>query len=119
MNSGKKPPAWWAREDWLAVWLGTVVLVLIVVGLRRSLPSLAWKDAASLARVFGPVTLIHWAVAGLAALLLSLPGIAAQAATQASTQPVSVARYAAGFPVVFLLSFLAQVLAGSAPATTW
>lgn len=113
--AGQPLPAWWAREDWLAVWLGTVILVLIVVGVRRSLPSLAWKDGASLARVFGPVTLIHWAIAGIAALLLSLPGIAAQAATQ----QVSVARYAAGFPVVFGLAFLAQVLAGSAPATTW
>lgn len=105
-------PAWWAREDWLAVWLGAVVLVLIVAGVRRSLPSLGWRDASGLARVFSPATLVPWAIAGLAAFVLSLPGIAAQGG-------VSVTRYAAGFPIVFGLAFAAQVLAGSAFATTW
>lgn len=104
-------PAWWAREDWLAVWLGTIVLVLIVFGVRPALPSLAWRDGAALSRVLGPASLGAWAIAGLAALLLSLPGVAAQG--------VSVARYAAGFPVVFGLAFLAQVLAGSGVASAW
>ena len=51
---------WWTREDWLAVWLGGIVLLAIVLAGGPALPSLRWGGAiawtAPLAlAVLGPV----------------------------------------------------------------
>lgn len=130
---------WWTKEDWLAVWLGGAILGLIVLGLRPALPSLAWRDLATLGAIFGPAVLGAWAVAGAAALLCSLPGIAVQASNlqansiqtssveagdaqtgsvRASRVQASV-RYLAGFPVVFALAWTAMLLAGYAGSSAW
>ena len=94
-------PRWWAREDWLAVWLGGVILLLILAGVRPVVPALRWSDAASLTGLLSPGALVPWAAVGFAAWLLSLPGIA--------LLDGDVRRYSVGFPVVFVLAWLAQL----------
>ncbi len=103
--------AWWAREDWLAVWLGGAILLLLLAGIRPTLPSLKWRDGAALATILAPATMGSWALAGVAAWLLSLPGIVLTGG--------NAVRYTLGFPVVFALAFLAQLLAGQSTASTW
>lgn len=104
-------PAWWKHEDWLAVWLAAAILILVLVGFRPELPVLKWKDASGLAAVFGAGNFQAAALLGAGLFLLSLPG--------ALILGVRVARYAAGFAVVFALALVAQWLAGNATVSYW
>lgn len=104
-------PAWWKQEDWLAVWLAAAILILVLVGFRPELPVLKWKDASGLAAVFGAGNFQAAALLGAGLFLLSLPG--------ALILGVRVARYAAGFAVVFALALVAQWLAGNATVSYW
>lgn len=104
-------PAWWKQEDWLAVWLAAAILILVLVGFRPELPVLRWKDASGLAAVFGAGNFQAAALLGAGLFLLSLPG--------ALILGVRVARYAAGFAVVFALALVAQWLAGNATVSYW
>ncbi len=105
------PLRWWAREDWIAVWLGAIVLGLLLLGVRPALPALRWRDGASFVALLGPGVIGPWAVAGLAAWLLSLTGVALIGG--------NVRRYTLGFAVVFGLAWLSQVFAGNATAGRW
>jgi len=102
---------WWAREDWLAVWLGSLILLLILIGVRPSLPALKWRDLSSLSALLSPAVLEPWVMAGIAAWLLSVPGIALLGG--------DVRRFTLGFPVVFTLAWISQLLAGHAMAGAW
>jgi uncharacterized membrane protein YadS len=105
------PRAWWAHEDWLAVWMGGLALVLLVAGIRPVLPALRWNDAATLAAVLSPSALTAWAAAGGAAWLLSLPAVILLGG--------HAGRYALGFPVVFGLAWLSLLMAGHGTAGAW
>ncbi len=104
-------PAWWTREDWLAVWLGSVVLLLIVVGVEPAVPALRWRDLPSAASLISPAVAGPWLLAGVAAWVLSTAGVALNGG--------HLRRYVLGFPIVFLLAWLSQVLAGNASAGAW
>jgi uncharacterized membrane protein YadS len=104
-------PAWWRHEDWLAVWLGALFLAAVLLGARLALPGFKWKDATTLGAVATPAILGQLAIVCVIYLLVSLPGIRALGG--------SVSRYAAGFPVVFALAWLAQIMAGNATASYW
>ena len=107
----ERPLAWWATEDWLAVWIGAVVLVLILLGAAPSLPGLRWSNATSLAALFTAGVLGPWLIAGVGAWLLSAVGVAIQGN--------DVRRYTPGFLVVFALAWASLVLAGHATANAW
>jgi uncharacterized membrane protein YadS len=102
-------PAWWRHEDWLAVWLGAFFLIAVLVGVRFTLPGFKWSDSTTLFRATAAIGSI--AVLCVVYLVTSLPGILAVGG--------SAARYIAGFPVVFALAWLAQILAGNATASYW
>jgi uncharacterized membrane protein YadS len=104
-------PAWWRHEDWLAVWLGAFVLVAVLLGARVALPAFKWSDAGSVAGIATPSIVGQLAVICGIYLLISLPGILALGG--------NAARYLAGFPIVFALAWLAQVMAGNATASYW
>lgn len=104
-------PAWWKQEDWLAVWLGALFLVAAMLGMRLVLPAFKWSDSASLAKVTSPAVLGSLAIVCLVYLAASLPGAMAMGA--------NAVRYAAGFPVVFGLAWLAQLAAGNATVSYW
>lgn len=102
-------PAWWRHEDWLAVWLGAFFLVAVLLGARVALPGFKWSDSTTFFRATAAIGSI--AVLCVVYLVTSLPGILALGG--------SAARYVAGFPVVFALAWLAQILAGNATASYW
>lgn len=104
-------PAWWKQEDWLAVWLAAVILVLVAAGVRPPLPLLKWKSLADTTAVFASANLAAAFWLGLGLLVLSLPG--------AFWLGARLGRYAAGFGVVYVLAFVAQWLAGNATVSYW
>lgn len=104
-------PRWWAREDWLAVWLGAAALLLIIGASLPALPALRWGGQVAWSAPFALATLGPWLGVGVAAWALSSLGIGAQGA--------SVVRYTAGFAVVFALAWLAMVLAANTTMTAW
>ncbi|HYP08538.1 MAG TPA: putative sulfate exporter family transporter [Bryobacteraceae bacterium] len=104
-------PVWWRHEDWLAVWLGSFFLIAVLLGVRLVLPGFKWSDTGSLANLATPAVLGRLALVCVVYLLTSLPGIVALKG--------SASRYAIGFPVVFALAWLAQILAGNAKASYW
>ena len=104
-------PRWWATEDWSAVWIGTAVLAAILIGYRPVLPALKWSDGSSFVQLLSGSALLPWLAAGAVVWLFSLPGV--------GMQGVSLAKFSMGFPVVFLLAWLAQAMAGNRIASTW
>ena len=102
---------WWKQEDWLAVLLGSLFLVAVVLGLSLGLPGFKWSDQASLAKITAPAVLAQLGWLCLIYLVTSLPGAIALGA--------SAARYIAGFPIVFAIAWLAQVVAGHATTSYW
>lgn len=109
--SVSRPPLWWRQEDWVAVWLGSVVLLLIAFGAAPSVPALRWRDPASAASIFSVRVIGPWLLAGLAVWVLSVLGVAMTGG--------NVRRYSAGFPLVFVLAWGSQLLAGHAAASAW
>jgi uncharacterized membrane protein YadS len=105
------PRWWWAREDWLAVWLGAIALGLIMMGSPIVMPGLKWGGSAPLSALFTSEVIIPWIAAGGFAWLLSLPAVALLGA--------DVGRYSLGFAIVFALAWLSLVLAGNATSTAW
>ncbi len=104
-------PAWWKHEDWLAVWLAAVILILVLAGFRPDLPVLKWKDSTGLPAVFSMENLKVSVLLGLGLFLLSIPG--------ALMLGARLAGYAAGFVAVFLLALIAQWLAGNSQVSYW
>jgi uncharacterized membrane protein YadS len=101
---------WWRQEDWLAVCLGALFLVAVLAGFRPALPGFKWNDGASLAKITSE-PLPQVGVLCLVYLVTSLPGALALGA--------SAIKYVIGFPFVFLLAWVAQLLAGNATASYW
>jgi uncharacterized membrane protein YadS len=93
-------------EDWLAVLLGGFFLVAVLLGARLTMPAFKWSDSASLAKIAAPPLLVC-----VLYLVTSLPGVMALGG--------SAIRYAIGFPIVFVLAWFAQILAGNATASYW
>ncbi|AUX40374.1 hypothetical protein SOCE26_017740 [Sorangium cellulosum] len=101
------PLPFWRNEDWIAVFLGALTILAVLAGLRPALPTFKWGSAAELtAKVLSPANLWSTAQVGLLLLALSAVGVVVLGRR--------VARYALGFPVVYALSWIAQVLAGNA-----
>jgi uncharacterized membrane protein YadS len=104
-------PAWWKHEDWLAVWLGAFFLIAVLLGMRLALPAMKWDSAAGLSSVFSSTSFLSAAVICMLYLVTSLPGVLACGG--------SAARYIVGFPIVFALAWLAQIVAGNATVNYW
>ena len=104
-------PAWWKHEDWLAVWLGSFFLAAILLGMKLVMPSMKWQNADGLSTVFSSTSIGAAAVICILYLITSLPGVLACGG--------SARRYIAGFPIVFLLAWLAQVAAGNSAVNYW
>ena len=88
----------------MAVWLGAFLIVVTLIGVRLDLPDLDWENLGALGDVLGG-GLGKWLLGGAAYLVLSAVGIKLMGG--------DVAHYAAGFPVVFGLAFVALVIAGN------
>ena len=102
-------------EDWVAVWLGFLLIVLVLAGVRPEVPKFRWAvggDAgATLGAVLSSVNLGRAAVIGLGFLALSAIGIALMGGR--------VGAYVVGFPVVYALAWLSQLIAGNSTVNYW
>lgn len=111
IEPGANLPAW-KNEDWLAVGLGFLIIVLVLLGVRPALPKYSWANTAALTtEVFSAANLWKSLQIGALYLLLSIIGIALMGK--------NILKYTLGFPVVFALSWIAQVIAGNATITYW
>jgi uncharacterized integral membrane protein (TIGR00698 family) len=91
----------------MAVWIGGALVAAVLFGLRPALPRFAWASATALAdTVLSPGNL--WASL-LFGVMLLVP-----AAAGARLLGVRVGRFIAGFPVVYALGWLSQLLTGNA-----
>jgi uncharacterized membrane protein YadS len=99
-------------EDWLAVGIAFLAIALVLAGIRPAWPAFTWTTANDLAsRVFGFENLQRSLTAGVAIALLAGVGAWLLAA--------SVARFIAGFGVVYVLTWLALVIAGNGTVSGW
>jgi uncharacterized integral membrane protein (TIGR00698 family) len=104
------PPA--VGEDWLAVGIAFAIIGLVLAGIRPQLPAFTWGTPADLTgRIFGLQNLQRSLAVGAA--------LAVFAAAGAWLLRASLARFAAGFAVVYVLTWLAQIIAGNASITAW
>lgn len=99
-------------EDWLSVGIAFSAIALVLAGIRPPWPAFNWATEADLvSRVFGPENLRRTVTAGVAVGVLATAG--------AWMMQAAVGRFVAGFAVLYVLTWLAQVAAGSAAATAW
>lgn len=106
MSENQKKPNWWANEDWMAVWIGFLIVGLVLAGLRPELPKFSWKSADGLIRqVFTGANLFHSLILCGGVLVLAAAGIFLMGR--------DVLRFLPGLPVVFALAWIAQLIAGN------
>jgi uncharacterized membrane protein YadS len=110
---GKPNGSWsslWRGEDWWAVWIGLVIISLAIAGAIRWLPRLGvWASNPVVALSPGEATRI--VLLGL--LLLTLTGLAVYAMRG------DIRLYLAGFPVIFLISFLSLIISRQEAINSW
>ncbi len=94
------------NEDWTAVWLGALIILLAVVGFTIPKPGFSWSDAGS----FGTKLLSAGNLLAIGGLFLIMYAIAAIGTWLAGKHISQLLR---SFPLVFFISILAMVLAGN------
>ena len=99
-------------EDWLAVGLGGLSIALVLAGMRPTLPTFAWASGADLT---GTVL----AAPNLASLAAGAAILGVLSCTGVLLMKESVARFAVGFPAVYLLASVALLVAGNATVSGW
>ena len=93
------------HEDWVAVWIGAAIILLVVAGVRPDVPRFGWGTPADLAgTVFGSANLSRWLLLGV---LLLVP-----AAIGAHLMRTPVVPFIGGFAALYGLALFAQILAG-------
>ena len=99
-------------EDWIAVWVGLGSIAGVLAGVRPLLPSLAWTTTGDLAsRVLAFPNLLNAVTIG--AVLAALAGFAVL------LMGGTIAQFAIGFPIVYAMSLVAQLVAGNAGVASW
>ena len=99
-------------DDWMAVWIGAAIITLVLLGVRPATPRFAWTSTNDLtSRVFA---LENMARSVWLALVMMIP-----AGLGARLLRIRWSTFIVGFPVLYALGWMAQVLAGNATMTTW
>ncbi len=99
------PPRSRLTEDWTAVVVAAGIIIAVLLGWRPEMPKFSWKDSAEL--MSGVLTMANLVK------MLTLGGILWVVASAGyALIGGNVRRFAAGFPIVFLLACLAQGIAG-------
>jgi uncharacterized integral membrane protein (TIGR00698 family) len=94
------------NEDWTAVWLGAIIILLAVLGFTIPKPAFSWSDSTA----FVTKLLSSDNIVAIAALFLIMYAIAVAGAWLAG-KPIRA--LVQSFPVVFFVSVLAMILAGN------
>jgi uncharacterized membrane protein YadS len=98
-------------EDWLAVAIAFAAMGLVLAGVRPPWPAFDWTTSTDLTnRVFSSQNLARSLNAGMLVGLLAAAG--------AWFMHMSVARFIAGFATLYVLTWLALVIAGSAAVSS-
>ena len=101
-----------ASEDWLAVAIGLLSIWGVLAGVRPALPAFGWVAAGDLAdKVLAASNLLDALTIGAA--------LAALAGTGVLLMGGALARFVIGFPALYALALLAQVIAGNATVVSW
>lgn len=95
----------------MVVWLGLFAIGAIAAGYRPVSLAARWSSLDGLASLFTPANIGGWLAVAAPALVLGAMGIALL------REPI--VAFASGFPLVFLLSFAAQICGGNATANAW
>ncbi|MEO3405405.1 putative sulfate exporter family transporter [Mucilaginibacter sp. CAU 1740] len=97
------------HEDWAVVILGSLIIILSLAGLLLPVPTFGWKTGADLTgTVLGSTNLVK--------ILLQFVFVAIIGGIGALITGKSIKNYALGFPLVYIVTILALVLAGSSQA---
>ncbi len=97
------------HEDWVVVILGALIIALSIGGLILPVPAFNWSNAAELSQaVLDPGNLGIILVQFVLVLVIALIG--------ALLTGKSIRNYLIGFPIVYLITILALILAGSSGA---
>jgi len=93
------------NEDWVSVLLGSITIILILVGFKPQIPKTGWKDASDLFSVVLSVNNLLNVL--FIYIILHVILIIGSFFSEKNWKDYL------GFPALFLLSFLAQVIAGN------
>jgi uncharacterized integral membrane protein (TIGR00698 family) len=97
------------HEDWAVVILGSLIIILSLAGLLLPVPSFGWKDSAELTdKVLGSANLIKVLIQF--GFVIIIGGIGALITGK------SIRNYTLGFPLVYIVTIIALILAGSSQA---
>jgi uncharacterized integral membrane protein (TIGR00698 family) len=97
------------HEDWAVVILGSLIIILSLAGLLLPVPSFGWKDSAELTgKVLGSANLIKVLIQFIFVIIIG--GIGALITGK------SIKNYTLGFPLVYIVTIIALILAGSSQA---
>ena len=99
-------------EDWLAVWIAYLMIAAVLIGIRPELPVFGWRNSGNL---IGTI----WSAHNLLATLVVGGVIGVVSGAAVVVMKGSLRRFATGFPVVFAIAWLAQVIAGNATVANW
>ena len=110
MGDGSKRSTLLHGEDWVSVWLGFGLIAVVLLGFRPDMPGFGW-DGADIGKPFSTLNMQASFVLGAAFLGLSACGIALMGGRLIA--------YMTGFPLIFILAWIAQWLAGNAGIKAW
>lgn len=102
MKSSSEKSAIVCSEDWLTVGLAMAAILFVLAGFRPQMPVVRWSE--SLGQVFGAGNIFRVVVLCAAYLVLSAIGVRLLGG--------NLRAFIVGFPFVFLLAWLSQVVAG-------
>jgi uncharacterized membrane protein YadS len=106
MSDRGRKSAWWRNEDWVTVWLGFIIIVLILAGIRFQFPKFSWTGLDELlGSILTLNNILSSIMIGLLYLALSALGVWLTGG--------NVSRYIVGFPIVFALAWLSLLIAGN------
>jgi uncharacterized integral membrane protein (TIGR00698 family) len=103
MPSPKKEKAFVHSEDWLAVWLATATIILVLAGFRPQMPVLRWSDG--LGPVLSAGNLFRVVILCAEYLVLSAIGVRLLGG--------NLRAFVVGFPLIYVLACLSQIVAGN------
>lgn len=97
--------ALWKKEDWWALWLGFVILALVATKTLVWIPKISvWSN--DLGTAIGASNIPYFILLGFSLLLMTSIAILAVGE--------GLRKYLTGFPIVFILAFLSQLVADQA-----
>jgi len=100
----------WKKEDWWAVWLGFFILALASTRIVTSLPKISkWTTNPSIAFSLGDLP--YFVLLGFSLLILTSVAIFAM--------KEKIKGYWAGFPLIFMLAFLALIISNHQTINEW